>query len=52
MCDPTPTGRKETADQIAKENDGVIIHPYDNYDVMAGQVLPYKNTKFPIFFFI
>jgi len=37
MCDPTPTGRKETADQIAKENDGVIIHPYDNYDVMAGQ---------------
>ena len=52
MCDPTPTGRKETADQIAKENDGVIIHPYDNYDVMAGQVLPYKNTIFPIFFCI
>ena len=37
LCEPTPTGRKETADRIAKETEGVIIHPYDNYDVMAGQ---------------
>ena len=37
LCDPSPTGRKETADKIAEETEGVIIHPYDNYDVMAGQ---------------
>lgn len=37
FCTPTPTGRKETADRIANETKGVIIHPYDNYDVMAGQ---------------
>ena len=38
FCTPTPTGRKEAADRIAKETGGVIIHPYDNPDVIAGQV--------------
>ena len=37
MCEPTPTSRRETADRIAQETEGIIIHPYDNYDVMAGQ---------------
>ena len=37
LCEPTPTSRRETADRIARETEGVIIHPYDNYDVMAGQ---------------
>lgn len=37
FCTPTPTGRKEAADRIAKETGGVIIHPYDNPDVIAGQ---------------
>ena len=37
LCEPTPTSRRETADRIAGETEGVIIHPYDNYDVMAGQ---------------
>ena len=37
MCEPTPTSRKETADRVAGETGGVIIHPYDNYSVMAGQ---------------
>ena len=37
-CEPTPTGRRETADRIAAETGGAIIHPYDNYNVMAGQV--------------
>ena len=36
-CEPTPTGRRETADRIAAETGGAIIHPYDNYSVMAGQ---------------
>ena len=38
FCTPTPTGRKETADKIAAETGGVIVHPYDNEDVIAGQV--------------
>ena len=37
MCEPTPTGRKETAARIAEETGGVMIHPYDDYSVMAGQ---------------
>jgi len=37
FCTPTPTGRKETADKIAAETNGIIIHPYDNYNVIAGQ---------------
>jgi len=36
-CHPTPTGRKEMADKIAKETGGKIVHPYDDYDVIAGQ---------------
>ena len=36
-CHPTPTGRKETADKIAKETGGHIVHPYDDFDVIAGQ---------------
>ena len=38
FCTPTPTGRKETADKIAADTGGVIVHPYDNDDVIAGQV--------------
>ena len=32
FCTPTPTGRKETADKIAADTGGVIVHPYDNDD--------------------
>jgi len=37
FCTPTPTGRKETAERISKERNGVLVHPYDNYNVIAGQ---------------
>ena len=36
-CHPSPTGRKETADKIAEETGGKIVHPYDDYDVIACQ---------------
>ena len=50
FCTPTPTGRKETADRIAAETGGVIVHPYDNEDVIAGQVvgLCYRCQHFHI----
>ena len=37
FCEPTPTSRKETCDKIAEEKGFKIIHPYDNYNVIAGQ---------------
>ncbi|XP_023320430.1 serine racemase [Eurytemora carolleeae] len=37
FCTPSPTGRKEAADRIASETNGLIIHPYDDYNVIAGQ---------------
>ena len=37
FCEPTPTSRKETCDKIAEERGFKIIHPYDNYNVIAGQ---------------
>lgn len=37
FCHPTPSGRKETADRITADTGGILIHPYDNYDVIAGQ---------------
>lgn len=37
VCDPTPTARAATCEQIAGETGSKVIHPYDNYDVIAGQ---------------
>ena len=37
FCEPSPNARKEACDKIAEEKGYVIIHPYDNYNVMAGQ---------------
>lgn len=37
FCESSPTARKETCDKIAADTGKVIIHPYDNYDVIAGQ---------------
>jgi len=37
LCEPTPTARKETAARIVGETGGKLVHPYDDYTVMAGQ---------------
>lgn len=37
FCESSPTSRKETCDAIAQATGKSIIHPYDNYNVMAGQ---------------
>ncbi|XP_076040662.1 serine racemase-like isoform X1 [Oratosquilla oratoria] len=37
FCAPTPTDRKETCAKIAAETGKVIIHPFDDYNVIAGQ---------------
>ncbi len=37
LCEPTPTSRKEKCAEIAAHKGFEIIHPYDNYNVIAGQ---------------
>ncbi|KAK3848915.1 hypothetical protein Pcinc_044311 [Petrolisthes cinctipes] len=37
FCQPSPAARKETCERIAEETGRAVIHPYDNYNVMAGQ---------------
>ncbi|KAF2359953.1 Tryptophan synthase beta subunit-like PLP-dependent enzyme [Trinorchestia longiramus] len=36
-CYPSPTGRKETAAQIEQDKRYHLVHPFDDYAVMAGQ---------------
>ncbi|CAH1793240.1 unnamed protein product [Owenia fusiformis] len=36
-CDPSPTSRVETCDKIAKDKGYFIVHPYDQYNTIAGQ---------------
>ena len=37
FCESSPTSRKETCAQVAQNRGYHIIHPYDNYNVIAGQ---------------
>ncbi len=37
VCEPTPESRRNTCHEVADRRGYVVIHPYDNYDVMAGQ---------------
>lgn len=37
FCENNPVSRQETCEQISKDKDFLIVKPYDDYDVMAGQ---------------
>lgn len=37
FCEPTPRSREETAARIVAETGATLIHPFTNFDVMAGQ---------------
>jgi threonine dehydratase len=37
FCEPTMQARDEAADVIIKQHGSVLIHPYQNHDVIAGQ---------------
>ena len=37
FCESTPTSRKEACAKISDEKGYEIVHPYDNYNVIAGQ---------------
>jgi threonine dehydratase len=36
-CEPSQAGREATMQQVLAETGGVLIHPYNNPDVIAGQ---------------
>lgn len=36
-CEPNLPAREETLDKVVKETGATIIHPYDDYDIIAGQ---------------
>jgi threonine dehydratase len=37
FCEPTLQARESTAAQIQSETGALLIHPYDNYNIIAGQ---------------
>ncbi|XP_037085120.1 probable serine racemase [Pollicipes pollicipes] len=36
-CEPTPLSRHETCAAVAAETRAAVVHPYDDYDTIAGQ---------------
>jgi len=43
FCEPTLKAREETLDAIVSRTNAAFIHPYDNYDVIAGQATSAKE---------
>jgi len=37
FCEPTPTSREKAAEQIIKETGAILIHPSNDYRIIAGQ---------------
>jgi threonine dehydratase len=37
FCEPTPTSRENAAEQIIKETGALLIHPSNDYRIIAGQ---------------
>lgn len=37
FCEPTLAARESTAAQIQSQTGALLIHPYDNYNIIAGQ---------------
>ena len=37
FCEPTLEARETTAEQVRKDTGALLIHPYDNYNIIAGQ---------------
>lgn len=37
FCEPTPEARTQTCARVVAETGAAFIHPYENFDVMAGQ---------------
>jgi threonine dehydratase len=43
FCEPTASARKEAAERIQKETGAVMVHPYDDDRIVAGQATAAKE---------
>lgn len=43
FCEPTLEAREKTAQNIISETNAILIHPYDNTDIIAGQATAAKE---------
>ena len=43
ICEPTPSSRTATCQQISQERDYLIIPPYDHRDVIAGKYISIQD---------
>jgi threonine dehydratase len=43
FCEPTLEARETTLEQVVAEHGATFIHPYNNYDVIAGQATAAKE---------
>jgi len=43
FCEPTLQSREETLKSIMSESGAVMVHPYDNFDVICGQATSAKE---------
>lgn len=37
FCEPSLEAREQTTHKVMLETDAVLVHPYDNFDIIAGQ---------------
>jgi threonine dehydratase len=37
LCEPTLQARESTLEKVIQQNGAIFLHPYNNYDVIAGQ---------------
>ena len=37
FCEPTLSAREKTLEKVVERTGAVVIHPYDDYDIIAGQ---------------
>ncbi len=43
LCEPNDKSRVETCAQIMEETGATLVHPYDDYDIIAGQATACKE---------
>jgi len=42
-CEPTEQSRAETCEKVIKDTGAILIHPYDDYNIIAGQATAAKE---------
>lgn len=43
FCEPNDQSRQEVCDKIVKETGAIFVHPYDDYNIIAGQATAAKE---------